>query len=221
MSSNVTLEVAPRKVIGKQVNQLRRQGWIPGIIYGPTQSQPIAVQVEWTKLRPVLSKVGGTRLIDLQLDGKPISVLVRAVDRHPVRQSVLHVDFFAVDLNTQLKARVPIVIPNIEAVSKRLSARIFQPMVSILVECLPSQIPAQIVVDMSTVKAPGKPITVRDLPKIEGVRYLEEEDSVVVRTVSLSALAAAAEEEESVDEGYTSMEVEVIGKGKQEEEEEF
>lgn len=215
--SSLTLEVKPRQVVGKQVSTLRRQGLIPAVIYGPQQPNALSIQTKWADLRPILSKAGGTSVIELNLDGKVISVLAREVQRHPIRQDVvMHVDFFAVDLDKPITANLPVVIANQEAEAKRLAAKIFQSMFRIDVECLPSQIPAKISVDMSVIKRAGKHLTVKMLPKLEGVSYLEDDDKIVVRTVSLSA--NASDEEEEYDPN-ASMDVEVISKGKQEEEE--
>jgi large subunit ribosomal protein L25 len=215
--SSLTLEVTPRHVIGKQVNALRRQGFIPAVIYGPKQADPVTIQTKWADLRPVLSRAGGTSLIELNLEGKKISVLARDVQRHPIRQEVVtHVDFFAVDLDKIITANLPVVIANPEAEAKRLAAKLFQSMFRIDVECLPSHIPSKITVDMSVIKRAGKHVTVKMLPQLEGVTYLEDSDKIVVRTVSLTK--GAVEEEDEYDPN-ASMDVEVISKGKQEEEE--
>jgi len=222
--SMLTLDVAPREVIGKKVKVLRREGYIPGIIYGPKAENPAAVQVEWKILRPVLQTAGGTGLIDLNLDGKTISVLVTDVHRHPVRsEEVLHIDFYAVDVNATLNVTVPIVVPSLEAIGKRLETRAFQPIKSIDVECLPANIPSEIVVDPSVLKEPGDAITVADLPELEGVTYLQESDSVIVRTLTLAALeAVTADPDAEEGEGLEgSVEPEVIGRGAEEEGEDF
>jgi len=217
MGSSITLDIAPRQTIGKQVKQLREQGFIPGVIYGPDYNEPVSVQVEWAALRPVLSQAGGTHLIDLLLEGKTVSVLVRDVQRHPVRQDVLHIDFHAVDINSPIRIRVPVVVPNQEATAKRLQARIFQPLNQIEIECLPGDIPSHISVDMSVLSRAGKHLTVGKLPALKGVTYLADEDLVVVRTVALATLAEEEEEDLSA-EAMSADSVEVIHKGKEEEE---
>jgi large subunit ribosomal protein L25 len=220
MSEKLSLEVASREVTGKKVNALRREGLIPGVIYGPTRQESVSIQVEWAVLRPVLSQAGGTSLIDLKLGGQSISVLVRSVQRHPVRRDVLHIDFYAVDVNAPIRTRLPVVIHHQEAAAKRLGARIFQSLNVIEIECLPSDIPAEIAVDLSVVKRAGQNVTVGDLPALKGVTYLADDEVLVARTVSLSALVE--EEAEETEMGETSLEPEVIRKGKAlDEKEEF
>ncbi len=213
MSNELTLNVSPRTVIGKQVKQLRRKGIIPGVVYGPKHREAIAVQMNWSELRPVLIKAGATHLIDLNLEGETISVLVREVQRHPVRNEVLNIDFYAADVNVPLKTVVPLVIPNLEAHSKRLGARILQSVTTVEVESLPKDIPPQITIDLSGFSN-IRYIRFKDLPPIEGVKIVADEDTIVARVFT-------GAEEEYVEEEYTGEigEVEVIGRGAREEEE--
>ncbi|NJL92573.1 MAG: 50S ribosomal protein L25 [Anaerolineae bacterium] len=141
MSETPTLAISLRQVVGKQVKQLRNQGLVPGIIYGPTQQTNVNVQVPWFDLRPVLLHAGGTEMIALQLDGQTINVLVRDVHRHPVRGDVLHIDFYAVDVHTKVRITVPITVLETESTRKRLGANIFPLLSAIEVESLPAEIP--------------------------------------------------------------------------------
>ena len=227
MSGNLTLDVARRDVLGKQVKQLRRNGLVPCVVYGPTYEKPVSVQVDWASLRPVLTAAGATSLIVLNVDGNPVNVLVRDVQRHPIRREIpMHIDFYAVDLNTPFHATVPLVFSNAEAVSKRLAVKLFQPLTRIEVECLPADIPHTVSIDLSSLKKAGDLITVGDLPAIKGVTFLVDDEVVVVRSVSLAAMAAAAAEDEAADaelygdDSGAMGEPEVIRRGKDEDDEE-
>lgn len=231
MSATITLGLEARTVIGKQVKQLRREGKVPGIIYGPLAEQPISVVVDWMTLRPILAEAGGTKLIDVTVDGNTHSVLVRDVQRHPVRRDVMHIDFYAVDVNKPFVASVPVVVPNREAASKRLGARLFQPINRLDVQSLPADIPSEIPVDLSVLEEAGDNITVSQIPPIEGVIFLAEDDAVVIRSISLAVIAAALEAEEEAEaaeaaegefapEDEEMGEVEVIARRREEEDEE-
>lgn len=219
MTNTTTLNAAPREVIGKQVKALRRQGLIPAVVYGPTRETPLSVLVEWPDLRVALKNAGGTGLIDLQVEGlSSINVLVRSVQRHPVRRDVLHVDFYAVDVTQEIDTTIQIVILDAEVIGRRLGAKILQAMNTIEVRSLPTNIPAHIEVDPAALTRAGDIITVGQLPQIEGVVYLADEDLPVLTSVSIAELA---EEAEAImaDSGDVSVEVEIIAKGKEEEEE--
>ncbi len=212
MNEALTLDVSPRTVIGKQVKQLRRAGIIPGVIYGPTRPEPTAIQVDWITLRPVLIKAGSTHLITLNLEGQPITVLVREVHRHPIKNQILNIDFYAADVNATLKTIVPILVPDVEAQMKRLGARILQVVASVEVESLPADIPENITIDLSTFNN-VRNIRFKDLIAPTGTTFLVDEDTVVVRIFT-----GASEDE--VEEEYTGEigEVEVIGRGARDEE---
>jgi large subunit ribosomal protein L25 len=215
--SEFNLAVQTRQTIGKQVKAMRREGLIPAVVYGPLQQEALAIQVSWADLRPVLSQAGSTGLVNLQLEGQSIRTLVRDVQRHPFRQNVTHVDFYAVDLDSPIKATIPVVIMDAEAQAKRLAAKVFQVLTRLEVQALPAHLPAEIIVNMNILTRAGQNITVAKLPSLPEVEYLADPDKLVVRTVSLSRGADLVEEEEEFS--GTFPEVDVIKKGKQEEEE--
>ncbi|MFP4321162.1 MAG: 50S ribosomal protein L25 [Anaerolineales bacterium] len=226
MSNTIALNAQKREIIGKQVKQLRRAGIVPAVVYGPLHEKPIAVQIPWKSLRPIIAQAGGTSVIEMDLEGEAINVLIKTVERHPVRRDVMHVDFYAVDVTELFRVEVPLVVPDAEALGKRLEARVFQPMNRIEIEVLPQKIPNEIVIDESFFQEAGDIMTVADLPQIEGLEYLANPELPVVRTVSLELLAARMDaqlegEEEEFEKVEPSPEVEVIGRGREEEEEEF
>jgi large subunit ribosomal protein L25 len=232
MSATITLDLQSRAVIGKKVKQLRKDGKVPGIIYGPLAEHPISVVIDWAILRPILAQAGGTKLIDITVDGTTLSVLVRDVQRHPVRRDVMHIDFYAVDVTQPIVTTVPLTLPNREAAAKRLGARLFQPVNRIDIQSLPADIPSEVPVDLSVLVEAGDNIAINQIPPIKGVTFLADEDMVVIRSVSLAVLAAALEAEDEAAaaeaaEGEFALEaeemgdVEVIARGKEDEEEEF
>lgn len=212
MSETLTLDVSPRTVIGKQVKQLRRQGIVPAIVYGPTLEQATPIQIKWTTLRPVLIKAGGTNLIDLNLDGKTVRALIREVHRHPVRGEILNIDFYAADVNVTLKTTIPILVPDVESHMKRLAATVLQAVASVEIESLPGSIPEHILIDLNEFNN-VRNVRFKDLTPPDGVRFLADDDTVIVRIFTDVAT-------DETDEEYTSEigEVEVIGRGARDEE---
>lgn len=217
--SSISLEVAPREIVGKKVKQLRHQGIVPGVIYGPLHQEAIPIQMEWAKLRTVLSQAGGTSLVNLDLPDQKISVLIRDVHRHPYRAEVLHVDFYAVDMSAKIKVTIPVIVLNQEAEAKRLAARIFQPVNRITVECLPADLPPHVEVKLSHLRRAGQNITISQLPELDGVTYMADPNVIVVRTLSVTRGQKMGDEVDFEDDTPVSMEVEVIKRGKDEEEE--
>lgn len=215
MSEAYTLEAQARTVIGKQVKALRRKDLIPAVIYG-AGSAPTAILCARRPLEVVLQKAGSTHLINVTVDGKTMNTLVRAVQRDKIKRTVMHVDFLQVDLTKTLRTEVQITLVRLPKLGPDLM--LSHSLVSVEVECLPTNIPDHIEVDVSGLTTLGARLTVADLPQLPNVEILAHPEEVVAR---IDALTAVAEEEEETTTEVTLAEPEVIEKGKKEEEEEF
>lgn len=213
MAERMIIEAEPRQVVGKQVNQLRRDGWIPGVVYG---KDVLHVQMEMKALRRALRVVGTTQLADLDINGKKRTVLVRDIQQHVTRGDLLHVDFMEVDMKTTLRAQVELVpVGESPLVEEGVGIITFVTR-SVEIECLPDDLVSEIEVDLSQIQTAEDVIHVRDLTVPEGVTILDDPDTAVARFEYESL-----EEEEEVEELEPAAdEVEIIGRGKHDEEEE-
>ena len=220
MAEVYSLEAQARTVIGKHVKALRRQDLIPAVIYG-AGGAPVHVSCPRRLLEIVLAKAGGTHLINVLVEGDTHNALVREVQRDKVRRNILHVDFMRVDLSKKLRTEVPVVfIGEPKLASDLMLTHNIQ---SIQVECLPTDIPDHIDVDMTNLTELGSQIAIADLPRIPNVEYMADPHEVLVRVDAQAApepeeVVAAAEEAAAA---AVPAEPEVIEKGKKEEEEEF
>src|SRR5687768_7132620 len=100
MARTITLDVAPREVRGgKKLSSLRRQGMLPGVVYGYKVDEGVAVLVDRRTFEQAYRRAGASSLIDLRIggDGTATKVFVHKVSRHPVNHELLHVDFMAVN----------------------------------------------------------------------------------------------------------------------------
>lgn len=210
-----------REIVGKKVKQLRAQGEVPAVIYGKTQD-PVHIQIPWSNLRVALLESGGTGLIDVNVGSETYTTLVRVVDRDPVRQDVvLHVDFYAVNLKEKLVSTVPVSMINSEETALRLNGRVIFETTSVEVECLPTNIPDEILVDTSVLTEIGQSILVSDLPKIADVDFVTDPETPIVRTDYLQVEPVEEGEDEGLEEGMDEgAEPEVIARGKEDEEDE-
>ena len=220
MSERFALEATTRDVVGKKVKQIRAQGQVPAVVYGPLQD-PMNIALEWKTLRPILINAGGTSLIDINIDGKEqVTTLIRDVQRDPVRRNdVLHIDFYAVNLKETTVASIPVEMLNERDTSNRLTARIVLDYTQIDVEALPTDLPSVIEIDVAKLQEVGDSLYVDALPELEGVTYLIDPEIAIVRSVHI---AQPEEEEEGEGEeilGEGSAEPEVIARGKEEDEE--
>ncbi len=202
MTDIIVLEASKRELTGKQVKQIRAQGVIPGVLYGPA-FDALPLQIEWLALRPALREAGGSALIELNVDGEKHRALVRDVQRDPIRGNVLHIDFYRVRMDVAIRTDVPLVLIGDASVVEEAGAVVNQEMNAITVECLPGSLPAQIEVDVSHLKDVGDTIVVAELPAFEGVTYLADGAEAVVSTQYLARTEEEEEEEleVAIDEG--------------------
>lgn len=181
-----------------KLNQLKRQGYVPGIVYGKTR-EALPVAVNSRHINKIFSTYGSRGLFNLEIEGeeKPVTVLLREMQTHPVTREIVHLDFFAIDMNEEITSEVPIVIEGEEEILKK--GGILQLGVKeVEVECLPKDLPEEIVCDISSLEI-GDHITVGDLKAPQGVRIISDPDSIVVTILApkVTEDAETAETEEA------------------------
>ena len=197
-----------RTVRGRRVKQLRRQGVVPGVMYGH-RFDALPIQFEERSLRRLLSQVGGSQLIAITLQGQdvPEMALVRDVQRDAITGAPLHVDFYRVNMRERLTAEVPLTIIGDSPVVESREGMLLQGISYIEVECLPGDLVDAIEVDVSQLTEVDMGVYVRDLIAPEGIDILTDPDEMILRIVHV-----AEEEEEIEEEGLLPGvgEVEVI-----------
>jgi large subunit ribosomal protein L25 len=195
MASKNTLDAAVREIFGKKVKQLRKQGQIPGTVYGKG-FEPVSVTVDDKLFNALYRKAGKTALIDLNLGKQMQSVFVQEVQRHPLKRDIIHVDFKVVDLKVAIQIEVPLVIVGESPLVARGDALINHVLNTVLVEALPAELPQHIEVDVSGLDELDKSIHVRDVHTEKGYKILNDEDQVLISLTQVRA----AEEEAPVEE---------------------
>ena len=207
--SNYELRAEPRTVVGKKVRFLRRQGIVPGNVYGHSAST--AIQLVARDVEQTIYRAGRTNLISLAVKGEqPTTVLMKTWQRHPYKGDVLHVDFYRVSMTQTLRMDVPIRLTGEAPAVKSTGGTPFQTQATLSVECLPGDIPEAIEVDISGLEEVDASIFVRDLAAPSGVTILTDGDEMIVRimapTVEPEVEEAAAEGEAAVAEGESGAE---------------
>lgn len=214
MSETIVLEAQPRTIVGKQVKQLRAESLIPAVVYGPTLEAALQLQIPEKELQESLKAAGGTNLIELRIGGKKISSLVRDVQRDILTPDILHVDFYAPDMNVRLRTEVPVIHIGESPIVKSGQAIIITEVNAVEVECLPNSIPSHLEIDLSSLTEIGAMLTVADLKAPADVEIVTDPEEILVRTDYAMALEA---EEEGAAMAVDAEAVEVIKRGKEEE----
>jgi large subunit ribosomal protein L25 len=171
------LNAQRRMLLGKKVSKMRRDGRVPGIVYGPVVEGTVPVSVDRREFLKFYQTSGHSTLFDLRWEDGNQSVFIREVQRDPVRRDPLHIDFFAPNLLMPVRTQVPLVLHN--AVNSAEGV-ITEARTDIEVEALPTMIPHQIEVDASGVLHPGDAIRVADLTLPEGVTAITDPGELLV-----------------------------------------
>ena len=204
----LSLNLEPRAVTGKKVKELRRQGMIPVHLYG-RKLPPLALQVEAQVLLRVLPRVGTNIPLSVKTagDGGENICFVREVQRHPVTEDVLHVDFLRVDVAQTIRADVPVVLAGTAPAVRQLGGTVLQPLQNILVEALPLDVPVSFEVDLSDLDDFEKAIYVRDISVEANVTVVTDPDEMIARVGPPRIEVEEVEEEEGeVEEGAEGAE---------------
>jgi large subunit ribosomal protein L25 len=219
---DATLQAEKRDSRGKnEARRLRASGRIPAVVYGVEKGKAVAIAVDPKMLLRILhSESGVNTLIGLQVDGgdtRGARVLVKEYQIDPIHHKLLHADFYQIAMDKMLTVTVPLVIKGEAPGVKQQGGIVDFVNREIEIECLPADIPENIVVDISDLML-NQGIRVRDL-HVEGAKWkpVTDPDMMVVHVVPLKAEEVAAVEPTAA---VAPAEPEVIKKGKPEKDDE-
>lgn len=212
--NRISLEATERTVLGKKVKKLRTEGVIPGHVFGK-KLETEHVSVKLKEFIKVYKETGETGLVDLKIGEEKIRpVLIRQVQVDPVRGEILNIDFYQVNLLEKTTVNVPILLIGEEPeIVHTGEAVVIQPMMEVSVEALPTDLPENIEVDITGLKAIDDAITIAELSVPAGVEVLADPEGVVVKLDNAiteemkklmeeqAAEAAAAAEATTAEEG--------------------
>jgi large subunit ribosomal protein L25 len=193
MANELVLMAEPREIHGKKVKRLRREGLLPGVVYGPVMNGTISVSVNEREFRKFFLAHGHSTIFTLTWDGGRQPVLVREVQYEPVRHEMIHVDFFAPNMNVTLRQSVPVSLQH--AGDVETGGVLQQVLTEIEVEALPANLPSEIDIDISGLTSVGDSLHVRDIQAPANVTIVSDPDATVA-----SIIREAVEAEEPVEE---------------------
>lgn len=184
MAEAQKLAVRPREVLGKKVGRLRREGTLPGVIFGG-HADSVPVQTDARAFQLGYRSWGNTTLLSLEgLDGGGVPALIHGVSREPRTGALLHVNFARVSLTVKTHADVPLRFVGDAGAVRTLGAVLLPAKGSVRVEAFPQDIPHEIRVDLSPLEELDDAIYIRDLiVDTTTVRLLDDGDELVVKTV--------------------------------------
>ena len=203
------LIVAQREGLGSaESRRLRRQGLVPGVLYG--SGEPIAITVEERELRRALTGAGGLHsILDVEIDGKgeTHASILKEYQVHPVRGGVTHVDLHEVRLDKPISAAVSVqLLGGDDAPGVREGGVLSQPLREVTVEALPLEMPEHIDLDVSGMEI-GATLRISDLTAPEGATLLDDPEMVVATVTAPTKVV----EPEPTEEELAALEAEGEG----------
>lgn len=205
MAKREKLSVEPRTIFGKQLKKLRREGILPGNVYGK-DFKSTAVQVSYTDFNDVFSKAGSTNVIDLELNGKKHPVLIYNLAINTLTNDPIHADFFIVNLKEKITSQVPVVAEGEPTAVSEKKGVLLQLLNEVEIEALPTELPESLSVDVSGMAEVDDQINIEDVKAPEGVTVLNEPSQGVFKIGELVTQEAA--EQEAQEEAEAAAESE-------------
>jgi large subunit ribosomal protein L25 len=208
----VILKSERREGVGKGVaRRLRGAGRVPAVYYGRGE-QPIPISVQERELEGILHAAAGSNVIvDLHVQGDAASdrkAILREIQRHPVRGSILHVDLQHISLTEKITVEVEVMLVGTPVGVKDGGGILEHLLREVELECLPTDIPSHVTVDVTQLNI-GDSVNVSDI-RVENAEVLTEADRTVATVVPPTVL----EEPKPAEEGAAAAEPELVSKDK-------
>jgi len=203
-----TLQVSKREA-GASRGSLP-EGHMPAVVYGP-QQEAVNISVDEYTFDNLRKQAGESTIINLQGLDEEMEVLIKHIDFDPAKIAIVHADFYAIERGKEMTVTVPFEFEGEAPAEKNNVGSVTRVLQDIEVTCRPSNLPSNIVIDITVLEDTDSKITVADLPALEGVTYnAEPEDPVAVVSATVEevdedpepvdAAAVGAPEEEKTEE---------------------
>jgi large subunit ribosomal protein L25 len=182
----------------RPARRLRREGWIPGIVYG-ARDEPLAFKVGARDLRIALQNPSA--VLDLKVGGgKALPVIVKEEQRHPVRDEVVHIDLLQVNLDEKIHSTVSVELEGAEEAPGVVEGGVLEQVTrEVNIEALPGDIPERIAVDVSGMQA-AETLSLSAVAAPSGVAFLDDPEETVLATITVPTQVELPEEVEEETE---------------------
>lgn len=208
LMENVVIKASKRDVLGKKVGQLRREGKLPGVIYGH-HMEPISIVMDAREACRAMIGLTPSSIVTLDVDGEKHSALIRERQRNYLKNTFIHVDFQAVAADEKIRARIEVVLEGNAPAVKNFNGIVLHEKETIEVEALPAHLPERFIVNIDGLEKIGDMIRISDINIADDITVFDDANEVIV------SISGMKEEVEDTDE--TAEQPEVVEKGKKEE----
>ncbi len=216
MKSELKLAAVTRQPGRQALSQLRAQGFIPAVVYGP-KTENLHIQIKKTEALKIYDQAGESSLITLDIDGKDQrQVIVKDIHQSSVKDLLIHMDFFQVDMAEKVTTEVELNFIGEAPAVKQLGGVVVKNFDAVEIECLPQDLINELDVDLSILVDFGSHITFANLTMPKGVALSDKHElnEIIVAVEEPRAVAVenAATEETPAEEAKAEAKTENEGK---------
>lgn len=187
----------------EKTKALRREEYIPAVLYGPGADNK-SLKVKKGEFEKVYNRAGESSLVNLKIDDQQeVKVLVKDIQRDPIKEEVVHIDFYQVKMDEKIYTEVPLEFVGESRAVKEQGGYLEKSLDTVEIECLPGNLVHEITVDVSGLETFEDYIKVKDLPDYEGVT-IETDPEEIVASVTPPKTEEETEEEEGESEAGAS-----------------
>lgn len=208
------LNAQKREIIGSGLNNLRKSGYVPAVLYGKNQ-ESIPLQITIKDFKKAFDSAGESTLVYVNVDGQSYPTIIHDVSKDVTDDSILHIDFYKVRLDEKIKAKVTVNFQGESSAVKDLGGIFVRNINELEIEAFPQDLPHEIVVDISSLKSMGDRILIKDLKLDSKLKVIAEAEEILA---TVQEPMSEAELEKALEAPTATVEdVEVIKKEKEEE----
>ena len=196
--------------------QVRREGFIPVVLYGPYVEKSKQLKVKKGDFERIYNQAGESSLINLNLDKNSEKILIKDIQRDPVKEEIIHADFYQVKMDEKIYTEIPLSFVGEAKAVKELGGYLTKNIDSLEVECLPGDLVYEIEVDVSKLENFEDDIKIKDLNIPKGVEVADDPENIVATVTPPQEEKEEEQAEETSEEG-TSEEAATEGQEQKEE----
>jgi large subunit ribosomal protein L25 len=204
--TKISLKSKVREIVGKNLNKMREEGFIPAVMYGH-KIKPQNISVNYLDFKKVYDKAGENTVIELDLgESKKYNVIIHDIQLDPLSQKFSHIDFFQIRMDEEIEAEIPLEFIGESVAIKELGGMLVKTMDAITVKCLPADLPAKFEVDISKIKTFDDHILIKDLSISDKIKLMAEPETVIALVEAPRSEEELAQLDEKVEEDVTKVE---------------
>jgi len=180
MTNELTLDALSRTK--ENINKLKKEGYVPGVLYG-SKTKSASLKVKRIQLEKIYLEAGESSIFDINLDGKKIKVIIKDIQKSPLKNEIEHVDFYQVDMAKKIEVELPLNFIGESKLVKTSGGTLSINLNTLKVACLPSELLDHLDVDISVLENYSDHIRVSDLKLPASFEVLSEVGDLIVNVL--------------------------------------